>query len=152
MVRLIFTSFYTEFYADYVTLYDGFSLSAPLIASISGRDYSSSFHASSQRYMYIVFTSDSSSNSYSGFSATYYTSSSRKSSTFTLVSSWRLNNHVTKPSFKTDTPSLNNERHTHTHTHTHMRSLIFVQASLVNASLFFPEWPSLSLPNRARIP
>jgi hypothetical protein len=54
-------------------LYDGIDASAPLLASLSGIALSTSNYTSTQRYMYVSFTSDSSVTSI-GFNATFTTS------------------------------------------------------------------------------
>jgi len=70
-VRLDFTAFYTETCCDFAFVYDGVSIKAPLIASLSGA-YSTLPAAinSTQRYMYIRFRTDATFTA-TGFTARY---------------------------------------------------------------------------------
>jgi len=85
MVKLTFNSFSTESY-DYVKLYDGYDSSKPLIAILYGSIDLSLPYTSTQRYMFITFTSDETITS-SGFSANYTTPRPREPS---AVSQTRL--------------------------------------------------------------
>jgi CUB domain len=58
-----------DYYSDYVYVYDGYNTSAPLIALVTGSQSSLNYRTS-QRYMFVRFTSGASS-SYTGFNATY---------------------------------------------------------------------------------
>lgn len=73
VITLNFRVFNLESDYDNVILYDGIDTSAPLIASLSGSPISSSAYTSTQRYMFLRFTSDSS-VTYVGFYATYNSS------------------------------------------------------------------------------
>ena len=70
-VELVFFLFYTQSSADYVTVYDGGSLSSTLIGSYSGALFPlPAPFASSSSKLYVRFTSDSS-TTYRGFRAHY---------------------------------------------------------------------------------
>jgi hypothetical protein len=69
-IVLQFTYFYTRYY-DYVRLHDGNSASASRIASLYGSVSTSNSYVSTQRYMFVTFTSSSSNSAYRGFNATY---------------------------------------------------------------------------------
>jgi CUB domain len=85
VVTLNFYAFSTESCCDFVTLYDGYDSSATQLAAISGRPtFSGSGYSTTQRYMYITFTSDSSS-SWSGFSATYSSFEYTRTTTRTMM-------------------------------------------------------------------
>jgi len=68
-LELVFVSFYTESFADYVYVYDGDSTSSPLIGQFSGSSVPAPIESSSHN-LYVRFTSDGS-NQYSGFRALY---------------------------------------------------------------------------------
>ena len=67
-VTISFSSFSTESGYDFVYLYDGSSTGATLLAQLSGPSLSTYTYTSSQQYMYVKFTSDSS-NVATGFTA-----------------------------------------------------------------------------------
>ena len=69
MLQLQFASFITHSSADYLTVYDGDSPSAPLIGRFSGSSLPAPITSSSNK-LYVKFTSDSSGNTY-GFKAWY---------------------------------------------------------------------------------
>lgn len=69
MIELVFSSFYTESSADYVTVYDGDSTSSPVIGRFSGSSLPASIKSSSNR-LYVRFYSDGSVQ-YRGFVAHY---------------------------------------------------------------------------------
>lgn len=69
IITFTLTAFYTEYYGDYFYIYDGYNTSAPVLAALSG-SWSSSTWRSTQRFMFIRFTSNSY-TTYSGFNATY---------------------------------------------------------------------------------
>jgi hypothetical protein len=58
-------------YADRVYIYDGYNESAPLLADVTGAQNSLQYYRTSQRYMFVKFTSGSSVSSYTGFNATF---------------------------------------------------------------------------------
>jgi len=67
---LTFTEFSTEACCDFVTIYDGDSTKSPLIASLSGTLAMGTQYNSTQRYMFIRFSSDNTVSG-RGFSANY---------------------------------------------------------------------------------
>ena len=67
-VTISFSSFSTESGYDFVYLYDGSSTGATLLAQLSGSSLSTYTYTSSQQYMYVKFTSDTSTTS-TGFTA-----------------------------------------------------------------------------------
>lgn len=69
MIELLFYEFATESSADYVSVYDGDSTSAPLIGQFSGSSLPAPITSSSTK-LYVRFTSDSS-VLYRGFTARY---------------------------------------------------------------------------------
>jgi CUB domain len=69
-VTIVFSSFNIAFYNDFVYVYDGYNTSASLLASVTGYYSSNLTYTSSQRFMFIRFTSSIYSG-YSGFYATY---------------------------------------------------------------------------------
>ena len=69
VISLMFSTFFTEYFADFVQLYDGNSTSAPLLANLSG-SWSSVSYTSSQRYMLVTFKSNEN-RTYGGFNATF---------------------------------------------------------------------------------
>jgi CUB domain len=73
VIALSFWVFSTQGYADQVLLFDGVDTFAPLFASLSGSLASSQAHTSTQRYMYVRFTSDGEVTDI-GFNATYESS------------------------------------------------------------------------------
>jgi len=84
VITLRFENFSTENCCDKVRLYDGNEISAPLLAELSGPVTPSSY-ASSQRYLYVRFTSDNSVQ-HKGFSASYSsTAKARKKLVFYYV-------------------------------------------------------------------
>lgn len=68
-MKITFTYFYTQYYYDYVIVYDGSNASSTILATLSGYNYYSSYR-STQEHMFVRFTSDSSETG-DGFSATY---------------------------------------------------------------------------------
>jgi len=79
VITLRFMNFNTESNYDYLSLYDGIDQSAPLLAILSGSAPLGLSYASSQPYLYVKFTSDSS-NQYNGFNATYTSSDKARKS------------------------------------------------------------------------
>jgi CUB domain len=71
-----FQVFRTQLDWDQVLLYDGIDMSASLFASLSGSLASSQAYTSTQRYMYVRFTSDWDTTDI-GFNATYASSSGK---------------------------------------------------------------------------
>ena len=70
-VELTFDRFDTELYDDYVTVYDGSSLRAPVIGRYSGDKRPFPLKSSSKN-LYVRFTSDAAQNKqYKGFRANY---------------------------------------------------------------------------------
>ena len=70
-VELTFDRFDTEKYDDYVTVYDGASLSSPVIGQYSGDSRPFPIKSSSNN-LYVRFTSDAAQNKqYDGFRANY---------------------------------------------------------------------------------
>ena len=69
VIELLFYYFSTQSSADYVSVYDGDSISAPLIGQFSGRSLPAPITSSSTK-LYVRFTSDGSSE-YTGFNARY---------------------------------------------------------------------------------
>ena len=69
VIELLFYFFATESSADYVSVYDGDSTSAPLIGQFSGSSLPAPITSSSTK-LYVRFTSDGSSQ-YRGFAARY---------------------------------------------------------------------------------
>ena len=69
VIELLFYYFTTQSSADYVSVYDGDSISAPLIGQFSGRSLPEPITSSSTK-LYVRFTSDGSSE-YTGFNARY---------------------------------------------------------------------------------
>lgn len=69
MLQLQFASFSTYSSADYLTVYDGGSPSAPLIGQFSGSSLPAPITSSSNK-LYVQFTSDNSNVAY-GFKARY---------------------------------------------------------------------------------
>ena len=69
LVELVFLRFNTETSADYVNVYDGASLSSPLVGRFSGSSLPATITSSSGS-LYVNFASDSSGN-YDGFVAAY---------------------------------------------------------------------------------
>ena len=69
VIELLFYDFRTESSADYVSVYDGYSTSAPLIGQFSGSSLPAPITSSSTK-LYVRFTSDGSSE-YRGFNARY---------------------------------------------------------------------------------
>jgi CUB domain len=69
-VTLSFSDFYTESYSDYVYIYNGYNTSSSLLATLSGSYYSSTSYTTTQRYMFVMFSSNGYST-YSGFRASY---------------------------------------------------------------------------------
>jgi CUB domain len=69
-VTIVFSSFDTAYYRDFVYVYDGYNTSARLLATVTGYYPSNLTYTTSQRFMFIRFTSGTSSG-YSGFYATY---------------------------------------------------------------------------------
>ena len=69
VIELLFYYFTTESSADYVSVYDGGSTSAPLIGQFSGSSLPAPITSSSTK-LYVRFTSDGSSQ-YRGFAARY---------------------------------------------------------------------------------
>jgi len=70
VVTLLINALKTETCCDFVLLYDGFDTSANQLAILSGSVYSPYGYTTTQSYMYIRFTSDTSVTS-TGFSAIY---------------------------------------------------------------------------------
>ena len=69
VIELLFNTFTTESYADYLRVYDGDSTSAPLIGRFSGSSLPAPITSSSTK-LYVRFTSDGYLE-YRGFSARY---------------------------------------------------------------------------------
>ena len=69
VIELLFYRFVTESSADYVSVYDGDSTSAPLIGRFSGSSLPAPITSSSTK-LYVRFTSDGSTQ-YRGFAARY---------------------------------------------------------------------------------
>ena len=69
VIELLFYFFTTQSSADYVSVYDGDSTSAPLIGQFSGSSLPAPITSSSTK-LYVRFTSDGSSE-YRGFNARY---------------------------------------------------------------------------------
>ena len=69
VIELLFHYFTTQSSADYVSVYDGDSTSAPLIGQFSGSSLPAPITSSSTK-LYVRFTSDGSSQ-YRGFAARY---------------------------------------------------------------------------------
>ena len=69
VVELVFSSFRTESSADFVSVYDGGSVSSPLIRKMSGSSLPPPIISSSNN-LYVKFSSDGS-NTYDGFEAVY---------------------------------------------------------------------------------
>ena len=69
VIELLFYFFTTESSADYVSVYDGDGISAPLIGQFSGSSLPAPITSSSTK-LYVRFTSDGSSE-YRGFAARY---------------------------------------------------------------------------------
>ena len=69
VIELLFHYFTTESSADFVSVYDGDSISAPLIGQFSGRSLPAPITSSSTK-LYVRFTSDGSWQ-YRGFAARY---------------------------------------------------------------------------------
>ena len=76
IIALSFGFFYTEACCDYVSIYDGNSLTSTQLVRLYGNSSTSAVYQSTQQYMYIRFTSDSS-LSFQGFTANFY-STTRK--------------------------------------------------------------------------
>jgi hypothetical protein len=70
VVTLTFNDFSLEACCDFMTIYDGDSTKSPLLASLSGTLPPGTQFNSTQRYMFILFTSDDSEND-KGFTAHY---------------------------------------------------------------------------------
>lgn len=72
VVTITFNNFSTESCCDHVRIYDGLNYNSDTIAELSGTyvDLSDMSFSSTQQFMYIYFTSDSSVVS-NGFSATF---------------------------------------------------------------------------------
>ena len=71
VIELLFYFFTTQSSADYVSVYDGDGISAPLIGQFSGSSLPAPITSSSTK-LYVRFTSDGSSSSqYRGFAARY---------------------------------------------------------------------------------
>ena len=68
-MELVFFSFRTESSADFVSVYDGGSLSSPLIRKMSGSSLPPPITSSSIN-LYVKFSSDGT-NTYDGFEAAY---------------------------------------------------------------------------------
>ena len=71
MLELVFFRFNTETSADYVNVYDGGSISSPLIGRFSGSSLPAPITSSSNK-LYVRFTSDGSGNQFGGFIALYH--------------------------------------------------------------------------------
>ena len=69
LIELLFYFFTTKSSLDYVSVYDGDSISAPLIGQFSGRSLPAPVTSSSTK-LYVRFTSDGS-RQYRGFAARY---------------------------------------------------------------------------------
>ena len=69
VIEILFYYFTTHSAADYVSVYDGDSISSPLIGQFSGSSLPAPITSSSTK-LYVRFTSDGSSQ-YRGFSARY---------------------------------------------------------------------------------
>ena len=69
VIELLFYYFTTQSSTDYVRVYDGDSISAPLIGEFSGSSLPAPITSSSTK-LYVRFTSDGSSE-YTGFNARY---------------------------------------------------------------------------------
>ena len=69
VIELLFYYFTTQSSTDYVSVYDGDSISAPLIGQFSGSSLPAPITSSSTK-LYVRFTSDGSSE-YRGFNARY---------------------------------------------------------------------------------
>jgi CUB domain len=69
-VTLSFSYFSTEYYGDYVYIYNGYDTSSSLLATLSGVYYSSISYTTTQRYMFVMFSSNGYST-YGGFRASY---------------------------------------------------------------------------------
>ena len=69
VIELLFYFFTTQWSADYVSVYDGDSTSAPLIGQFSGSSLPAPITSSSTK-LYVRFTSDGSAQ-YGGFAARY---------------------------------------------------------------------------------
>ena len=69
VIELLFYHFTTQSSADYVSVYDGDSISAPLVGQFSGSSRPVPITSSSTK-LYVRFTSDGSSQ-YRGFAARY---------------------------------------------------------------------------------
>ena len=69
VIELVFFSFRTESSADFVSVYDGGSLSSPLIRKMSGSSVPPPITSSSIN-LYVKFSSDGT-NTYDGFVAAY---------------------------------------------------------------------------------
>jgi len=91
-VRLTIIEINTQ-YADNVTLYDGVDDTAPVIVNLNGSpNYSPVTYSSSQRYMYVTFTSASSIDQETydvlvtyGFTATYFVPSTPRESLLNML-------------------------------------------------------------------
>ena len=71
VIELLFHYFATQWRADYVSVYDGDSISAPLVGEFSGSIVPAPITSSSTK-LYVRFTSDGSNPlPYKGFAARY---------------------------------------------------------------------------------
>lgn len=75
IVTVVFNVFTTQLSTDIVSIYDGYNTSSRIIADLSGSVVTPFAYSSTQEYMYIHLTSNSS-GTYQGFSA--YFQSMRK--------------------------------------------------------------------------
>lgn len=82
-ITLSFTSFLTEGGYDYVRVYDGNSINAPLLGSYSGSTLPASV-SSSTGVMYVTFTTDGSVTA-AGWSANYSCATCQSPSSFTIL-------------------------------------------------------------------
>jgi CUB domain len=69
-VALSFSYFYTESYFDFVYIYNGNDTSGSLLAGLSGSISSSLSYTTTQRYMFVMFSSNGY-TTYGGFNASY---------------------------------------------------------------------------------
>lgn len=82
MITLNFLVFKTQDCCDFVLLYDGRTRSAPLLAVLSGSLSTSPAYTSTQRVMFVEFTSDDDLTEM-GFNATFASSSGELANRYT---------------------------------------------------------------------
>lgn len=70
VVSVTFNVFGTQLSSDFIRIYDGFNTSSRLIAALSGTNLNQYTYSSTQKYMYIRFTSNIS-DTYPGFAAVF---------------------------------------------------------------------------------